>query len=71
MRFGPPEGVSFFEPFGWGAVEIHSKLKSAARLGRLGPLLRLAALLPDPDGERLGRMPWSGVCLFERSQMRR
>jgi methyltransferase (TIGR00027 family) len=68
MQFGPPEGVAFFEPFGWRAVEVHSKLQAAARLDRLGPLLKLAALLPEPEARRLGRRPWSGVCLFERAR---
>ncbi|HZU98106.1 MAG TPA: SAM-dependent methyltransferase [Planctomycetota bacterium] len=66
MRFGPAEGVSFFEPLGWRSLEVHSKLKAAARLGRLGVLLRLASLLPDPGGRNLGIVPWSGVCLLER-----
>ncbi len=66
MRFGPAKGVDFFEPLGWTALEVHSKLKAAARLDRLGVFLRLASLLPDPGGRNLGLRPWSGVCLLER-----
>jgi methyltransferase (TIGR00027 family) len=67
MHFGPPEGPSFFEPFGWTPVEVGSLLKTAARNGRLGLMMRLLALLPESSG-RQGARPWSGVCLLERME---
>jgi methyltransferase (TIGR00027 family) len=66
MAFGPAAGPAFFEPHGWKPLEVHSRLKAAARLKRLPLLLRLLALLPESQG-RQGRRPWSGVCLLERA----
>jgi methyltransferase (TIGR00027 family) len=66
LRFGPPEGPPFFIPFGWRPWKVRSLLKTAAKLGRLPPLMRLIALLPDSSG-RQGRRPWSAVCLMGRS----
>lgn len=65
LRFGPAEGVAFFEPFGWRAAEVQSSLKTAAKLKRLPFFLRFMALLPDSKGPP-GNRPWSGVCLLER-----
>ena len=65
MMFGPEEGPAFFEPHGWSALEVHSMLKTGARLKRLPFWLRLAAWLPESDG-RQGRRPWSGVALFKK-----
>ena len=65
LKFGPAEGVSFFEPFGWRATGVQSSLKTAAKLKRLPFFLRLMALLPDSKGPP-GNRPWSGVCLLER-----
>ncbi len=65
MRFGPPEGPRFFEPYGYAPVEVHPLLQTAARHGRLSLLLRMAALLPSSSG-RQGARPWSAVCLLER-----
>lgn len=65
MRFAPREGPRWFGPLGWTPVEVQSFLKTAARLGRLGPFLRLIALLPDSKGAKPDQ-PWGGMCLFER-----
>jgi len=65
FKFGPPEGLEFFAPYGWKEFEVHSMLQEAARHGRLPPLLRLFAHLKDTP-ERRVRNPWSGVCLLGR-----
>jgi methyltransferase (TIGR00027 family) len=65
LKFGPPEGPEFFVPHGWKPVEVHSMLKTAARLKRLSFWMRLAAMLPDSAGPQ-GSRPWSGVCLLAR-----
>ena len=67
LRFGPAEGVAFFEPFGWRAAKVQSSIKTGARLKRLPFFLRLLALLPDSKGPP-GNRPWSGVCLLERTR---
>lgn len=65
LQFGPAEGPAFFTPHGWKPVDVRSLLKTAARLKRLVPWMRLLALLPESTG-RQGSRPWSGVCLFAR-----
>jgi methyltransferase (TIGR00027 family) len=65
LKFGPPEGPAFFEPFGWKPIEVRSLFKTAARLKRLPPLLRLISILPESNGKQ-GRAPWSAVCLFTK-----
>jgi methyltransferase (TIGR00027 family) len=63
LKFGPKEGPSFFERFGWRPVDVQSSLKTAARLKRLSFRFRLMALLPDSKG-RPGSGPWYGICLL-------
>ncbi|MGP4058369.1 class I SAM-dependent methyltransferase [Mycobacterium sp. 4D054] len=67
FKFAPPEGVRYFEQRGWRAGEVESVLVVARRLRRLPWLLRLAALLPQPDPHRppVGR-PWSAVVRLTR-----
>lgn len=65
LKFGPKEGPAFFSPCGWTPVEVHSMLKTAARLGRLSWGMRLFALLPESKG-RQGSRPWGAGCLFAR-----
>jgi len=65
LKFGPPEGPEFFEPFGWKPIEVRSLIKAAAKLKRLSPLLRLMAMFPESSGKQ-GKQPWSAVCLFAR-----
>jgi methyltransferase (TIGR00027 family) len=65
LKFGPPEGPGFFEPFGWKPVEVRSFLKSAARLKRLPLFLRLMSIFPESSGKQ-GSQPWSAVCLFAK-----
>lgn len=64
--FGPEEGVEFFTPLGWGAVDVQSMFKAAGKLGRLPLIMRLFSLLPEPTRPRPNQ-PWSGVCVFERA----
>ncbi|MDP9082777.1 MAG: SAM-dependent methyltransferase [Pseudomonadota bacterium] len=68
MKFGPPNGVAYFEELGWSVVEVRSIFHAAARLRRLPLLMRLFAMFPEPDSRKLGKAPWSGVVLLERSQ---
>jgi methyltransferase (TIGR00027 family) len=65
FKFAPAEGPEFFPEYGWQPVEVHSLLKTAARLKRLPLSLRFFAMLPESDKSRRER-PWSGVCRFER-----
>jgi O-methyltransferase involved in polyketide biosynthesis len=66
FQFGPPEGPGFFQRFGWQAVEVHSMLKTAAKLKRLSLFMRFLALLPESKGAQ-GSRPWSGICLLGRN----
>jgi methyltransferase (TIGR00027 family) len=65
LKFGPPEGPGFFEPFGWKPIEVRSLLKAAGRIKRLPFFLSLMSHLPESNGKQ-GKQPWSAVCLFAR-----
>jgi methyltransferase (TIGR00027 family) len=67
MKFAPPNGVSFFEAMGWKVVEVRSIMGAAARFKRLPWMLRLFAMLPDPDPRKLKSARWSGVVELERA----
>ncbi len=67
MKFGPPEGVRFFEAMGWKPLDIRSLFREAARMRRLPAFLRLFSWLPDPDPNRPGNRPWSAVVRYGRS----
>src|ERR1700732_5375966 len=69
FKFEPPEGLQFLEPCGSRAVEVKGLLKTAARFKRPPFGLRLLSLLPEKKGPQ-GSRPWSGVCLFERTDTR-
>ena len=64
MKFGPANGVAFFEALGWRATQIHSVLRAAARFRRLPWSLKLFAFLPEPNPRNPGRAPWSAVVQF-------
>ena len=66
LKFAPAEGPEFFAKFGWTATEVRSFFKTAAKLKRLPPLLRLLALLPQPDRPTNPDRPWGGVCMLQR-----
>ncbi len=63
FRFAPPEGPSFFVPYGWEPKDVQGLLKTAAQLKRLP--IELLSLLPEPKGP-MGNQPWSGVCLLQK-----
>jgi methyltransferase (TIGR00027 family) len=67
MKFGPPNGVAFFEALEWRASVVQSIFRAALRYRRLPFFLRLFALLPDPDPRKLGRARWSAVVQLERA----
>lgn len=64
-RFAPPEGPPFFERCGWRPIQVHSMLKTAAKLKRLPLFLQMMALLPDSKGPQ-GSRPWSAVVRLEQ-----
>ena len=66
MKFGPANGVAYFEALGWTVTQVHSVFHAARRFGRLPWFLRPFALLPKPDPRKLGRARWSGVVQLER-----
>jgi len=67
MKFGPPNGVAYFESMGWSVAEVHSIFHAAARFRRLPRLLRLFALFPEPDPRKLGKARWSAVVQLARA----
>lgn len=67
MKFGPPEGVRFFEGLGFAPLEIRSFFREAARVRRLPGLLRLFSWLPDADARNPGERPWSAAVRYARS----
>lgn len=68
MKFGPPNGVAFFEELGWALRDLKSLLREGARLKRVPLLLRPFALLSRPDPRNPGNKPWSAVARLERRQ---
>jgi methyltransferase (TIGR00027 family) len=66
MKFGPRNGVAFFESLGWRVTQVSSILKAASRFRRLPWPLKLFGLLPEPN-PRKPSGPWSGVVLLGRA----
>jgi methyltransferase (TIGR00027 family) len=66
FKFAPPEGPAFFQPLGWTPVHVGSLLKTAGKLHRLPPLLKLISFLPEGSRPSPGR-PWSAVLQLERT----
>lgn len=66
FKFAPAEGPAFFGPYGWEPMEVKAILQTAAKFKRPPFFLRLLARLPERKGPA-GNRPWSGVCLFRRS----
>jgi methyltransferase (TIGR00027 family) len=66
MKFGPANGVAFFENLGWRATQVQSVMRAAARFRRLPWALKLFALFPEPNPRKPGRAPWSAVVQLER-----
>jgi methyltransferase (TIGR00027 family) len=67
MKFGPANGVAFFEDLGWRATKVQSILRAAARFRRLPWTLKLFAFLPEPNPRSLGRALWSAVVQLGRA----
>lgn len=67
LRFGPPDGVTFFEALGWRAVDVRSLFHEGVRLRRVPWLLRPFAMWRPPDARAPGEKRWSGVVRFARA----
>jgi methyltransferase (TIGR00027 family) len=67
MKFGPVNGIAFFEGMGWRATQVQSVLRAAARFRRLPWTLKLFAILPKPNPRNPGRKRWSAVVQLERA----
>jgi methyltransferase (TIGR00027 family) len=67
MKFGPPNGVAFFEELGWRVTQVQSVLRAAARYRRLPWTLKVFGFLPEADPRKPGRAPWSGVVQLGRA----
>jgi methyltransferase (TIGR00027 family) len=61
LRFGPADGIGYFEQAGWVVSGFATQFSAAAQWHRLPPLIRLAAKLPEPNPRRPGRAMWSAV----------
>src|SRR6202795_3606197 len=66
MKFGPANGVAFFEDLGWRATHVQSVLRAASRFRRLPWTLKLFGFLPEPNPRNPGRTPWSAVVQLGR-----
>jgi len=67
MKFGPANGVAFFEELGWRVTHVQSILRAASRFGRLPWTLKLFGLFPEPNPRSPGRAPWSAVLQLGRA----
>jgi methyltransferase (TIGR00027 family) len=67
MKFGPSNGVAFFEELGWRVTQVQSVLRAAARYRRLPWTLKVFGFLPEADPRKPGRAPWSGVVQLGRA----
>ncbi|MBO0879119.1 MAG: class I SAM-dependent methyltransferase [Mycobacterium sp.] len=61
FKFGPENGVAYFEDLGWSPVETEPILHAAHRFRRLPFPYRFAAYLPQPDPRNPGNKRWSAV----------
>ncbi|BBZ13998.1 class I SAM-dependent methyltransferase [Mycobacterium branderi] len=61
FKFGPGNGLAYFEDLGWKPVETEAILQAAHRFGRLPFPYRFAAYLPEPDPRNPGNKRWSAV----------
>lgn len=67
MKFGPPDGIGFFERHGWKQSEAISLLRAAGQFGRLrNPIMRILARLPQPK-PRTPNGRWSIVAQLDRA----
>jgi hypothetical protein len=63
FKFGLPEGVDFFKPYGWEPEEVNGLLQTAAEANRAPE--EFLAPLPDPKPIP-PNYPWTGVCLLQK-----
>jgi methyltransferase (TIGR00027 family) len=70
-RFGPANGVAYFERLGWAARDVLPLLPEGIRLARVPHLLRPFGGISPPDPRCLGRESWSAVVLLERQRSAR
>ncbi len=61
FKFGPENGLAYFEDLGWNPVETEAVLHAAHRFRRLPFPYRFAAYLPQPDPRNPGNKRWSAV----------
>jgi len=62
LKFGPRDGVKFFEPLGWTTLRVDSVFEAAMQLGRVPQELLAGGPPPEgPDGP-----VWSGAVLLGR-----
>jgi methyltransferase (TIGR00027 family) len=66
FKFGPANGIAYFEDLGWKPLEVESVLSAAHRFRRLSPWYRFLASLPQPDPRNPGRIRWSAVTRLAR-----
>jgi methyltransferase (TIGR00027 family) len=71
MKFAPADGLGFFRPLGWRAVDIRSYYRFGVKWKRVPWPMRLFSFLPDPDPENPGsKRPWGAAVRFARSDPR-
>ncbi|WP_394837958.1 SAM-dependent methyltransferase [Pendulispora rubella] len=68
MKFGPANGLSFFESLGWKPREILTMSSEAKRYKRIPFMLGLLqSVLPEVDPRRPGKHRWGGIIRLERA----
>jgi len=70
IKWGPANGVAFFEALGWRANEVRPILRWATRFRRAPWYFYPFMIFPDPDPRRLGDNRWSAVVRLERAACR-
>jgi len=67
FKFGPPEGVNFFAPYGWEPTDVQGMLKTAAQFNRAHSRTPLPVARTQRQS---GNFPWTGVCLLNKREPR-
>lgn len=67
IKWGPANGVAFFEALGWRAHDVRPILRWATRFRRAPWYLYPFMIFPDPDPRRLGDNRWSAVVRLDRA----
>jgi methyltransferase (TIGR00027 family) len=67
MKFGPANGIAFFEDLGWRVTHVQSVLRAASQFRRLPWTLKLFGFLPEANPRNPGRIPWSAVVQLGRA----